>query len=256
MKGRVALVTGAAQGIGKTVVKKLVEKGVIVAAVDINTDALHEFIFDLEKHGGRVSGFSVDVSDSEEVQRMVNQIERDLGPLHVLVNCAGVLRTGSVNTLCEEDWEAIFAVNSTGVFNVSRAVAKQMVPRQSGSIVTVSSNAAFVPRMYMAAYAASKAAATQFTKCLGLELADFNIRCNVVSPGSTETPMQHSLWSDEYGEQSTITGSQESFRLGIPLKRIANPSDIADAILFLISDQSRHMTMQDLCVDGGATLGV
>jgi 2,3-dihydro-2,3-dihydroxybenzoate dehydrogenase len=107
----------------------------------------------------------------------------------------------------------------------------------------------------MAAYAASKAAATQLTRCLGLELAEYGIRCNIVSPGSTDTEMQRLLWSDETGKQSTIYGSLKDFRLGIPLSRIATPEEIADAVLFLLSDQARHITMHDLRIDGGATLG-
>ncbi|MBW7461899.1 SDR family oxidoreductase, partial [Paenibacillus sepulcri] len=99
-------------------------------------------------------------------------------------------------------------------------------------------------------------AATMFTKCLGLELARHHIRCNIVSPGSTETAMQWSLWPDESGGEAVIAGSLESFRVGIPLQKLAETSDIADAVLFLASDRARHITMQDLRVDGGAALGV
>ena len=92
------------------------------------------------------------------------------------------------------------------------------------------------------------------TKCLGLELAPYNIRCNTVSPGSTDTPMQRSMWSDETGAQAVIDGSLETYRLGIPLRRLAKPEDIAEAVLFLASDKARHITMHDLRVDGGASL--
>jgi 2,3-dihydro-2,3-dihydroxybenzoate dehydrogenase len=128
------------------------------------------------------------------------------------------------------------------------------VPRRSGVIVTVASNASSVPRQQMAAYAASKAASTQFTRCLGLELAEFGIRCNVVSPGSTDTDMQRQLWTSPDGERAAIAGSPASFRLGIPLGRIANAADIAEAVCFMASDSARHITMHDLRVDGGATL--
>ncbi len=103
---------------------------------------------------------------------------------------------------------------------MSRAVSKHMMQRKSGAIVTVGSNAANTPRMEMAAYAASKAATTMFMKCLGLELAAYNIRCNVVSPGSTETEMQRLLWADENGEKNIIAGSQSTYRLGIPYKKL------------------------------------
>ncbi|KYF48969.1 2,3-dihydro-2,3-dihydroxybenzoate dehydrogenase, partial [Sorangium cellulosum] len=168
---------------------------------------------------------------------------------------AGVLRVSSALALTDEDWERTFAVNTRGVFNVGRAVARRMVPRRSGSIVTVGSNAARTPRVNMSAYAASKAAAAQWTKCLGLELAQHDIRCNVVSPGSTDTPMQRALWADDRGAEAVIAGNPAAFKLGIPLRRIATAEDVAAAVLFLLSDEARHITMHDLCVDGGATLG-
>lgn len=256
LKGKVALVTGAAQGIGETVARILAERGVLVAAIDNNVDKLNKLVTDLGKDGYHVTAFPADVSDSMAVEEAVDQIECDIGPVEMLVNVAGVLRMGLIESLDDEDWATTFAINSTGVFNVSRSVSRRMIPRKSGSIVTVGSNAASVPRMYMSAYAASKAAATMFTKCLGLELAQYNIRCNLVSPGSTETEMQRSMWKGNNGAQAVIAGSSETFRVGIPLKKLAKPSDIAAAVLFLVSDQARHITMHDLCVDGGATLGV
>lgn len=115
--------------------------------------------------------------------------------------------------------------------------------------------AAGVPRAGMAAYAASKAAATMFTKSLGLEVARHGIRCNVVAPGSTDTPMLSSMWTDPSGPRRTIEGSPEDFRLGIPLGKLATPSDIAEAVAFLLSDQASHITLHALTVDGGAALG-
>ncbi|MGA8942619.1 MAG: 2,3-dihydro-2,3-dihydroxybenzoate dehydrogenase [Thermoactinomyces sp.] len=256
LKGKVALVTGAAQGIGEAVVRLFAELGVLVAAVDKNADKLDKLVTDLEKDRYHVKAFPADVSNSTAVEEVVDQIECEMGPIEILVNVAGVLKMGLIESLDDEDWETTFAVNSTGVFNVSRSVSKRMIPRKSGSIVTVGSNAASVPRMYMSAYAASKAAAIMFTKCLGLELARHNIRCNTVSPGSTETEMQRSMWKDGNGAQEVIAGSAETFRVGIPLKKMAKPSDIAAAVLFLASAQARHITMHDLCVDGGAALGV
>jgi 2,3-dihydro-2,3-dihydroxybenzoate dehydrogenase len=131
-----------------------------------------------------------------------------------------------------------------------------MVPRRSGAVVTVTSNAAGTARADMAAYAASKAAAAMFTKCLGLEVAGFGIRCNVVAPGSTDTPMLTSMWRDPSGRTRTVRGDPGTFRVGIPLGRVASPDDVAEAVAFLLSDRARHITMHDLTVDGGATLGV
>ncbi|KKB74289.1 MULTISPECIES: 2,3-dihydro-2,3-dihydroxybenzoate dehydrogenase [Bacillus] len=256
MKGKVALVTGAAQGIGEAVARALAESGVSVAAVDQNERGLRSIVTDLEKKGLHAKAFAADVGNSAAVEETVGMIERDIGPIDYLVNVAGVLRTGLITSLSDEDWEKTFSVNTAGVFHVSRSVAGRMITRRNGSIVTVGSNAACVPRMQMAAYAASKAAALMFTKCLGLELAEYNIRCNIVSPGSTDTPMQRSMWSGRDGAQAVIDGSPEAFKTGIPLGRLALPADIANAVLFLLSESSRHITMHDLRVDGGATLGV
>ncbi|TRY25222.1 2,3-dihydro-2,3-dihydroxybenzoate dehydrogenase [Brevibacillus sp. LEMMJ03] len=254
--GKVALVTGAAQGIGRTVAAALAERGALVAAVDQHAEGVRDLVAELRAGGHQAAAFPADVSDSAAVEAMVDQIEREVGPVEILVNVAGLLRTGPIESLSDEDWAATFAVNASGVFYVSRAVARRMAPRRSGSIVTVGSNAAGVPRMQMSAYAASKAAATMFTKCLGLEYARHNIRCNVVSPGSTDTAMQRALWADDDGAQAVIAGNLEEYRLGIPLGRLALPSDIADAVVFLVSDRARHITMHDLRVDGGATLGM
>jgi 2,3-dihydro-2,3-dihydroxybenzoate dehydrogenase len=165
-----------------------------------------------------------------------------------------VLHVGPVLDTTDDDWSGVFDVNAGGVFRVSRAVAAYMVERRRGAIITVASNAAGVPRMQMAAYAASKAAAAHFTRCLGLELAGSGVRCNVVSPGSTDTEMQRRMWTTPDDAIRTVAGRPDLFKVGIPLGRIADPDDIAAAVLFLASDQARHITMQDLYVDGGAAL--
>ncbi|SFL67576.1 2,3-dihydro-2,3-dihydroxybenzoate dehydrogenase [Pelosinus propionicus DSM 13327] len=256
MKGKIALVTGGAQGIGESVVRALIASGAVVAILDHNAAKLDSLVKELKLQGCNVTAFPVDISNSKAVNTVVDLIEDDIGPIDILVNVAGVLCMERISSLSDQDWEKTFAVNSTGAFNVSRSVSKYMIPRKNGSIVTIGSNATRVPRIAMAAYAASKAAATMFTKCLGLELAQYNIRCNIVSPGSTDTEMQWSLWKDENGARAVIEGSPEVFKIGIPLNKIAIPSDIADAVLFLASERANHITMIDLCVDGGATLGV
>ncbi|MBB3108627.1 2,3-dihydro-2,3-dihydroxybenzoate dehydrogenase [Paenibacillus phyllosphaerae] len=255
IKGKVALVTGGAQGIGAAVAKALAEQGALVAVVDRNEGGVKQVARELIGSGYCAKAYAADVSDANAVEAAVDAIEREMGPIELLANVAGVLRMGPIDAYSDEDWAATFAVNVNGVFHVSRAVVRKMASRNAGAIVTVSSNAASVPRTNMAAYAASKAASTMFTHCLGLEHAKHNIRCNVVSPGSTDTDMQRLLWHDESGPAAVIAGSQQDYRIGIPLQRIADPADIADAVVFLLSDRAKHITMHDMRVDGGATLG-
>ncbi|MFJ6370049.1 2,3-dihydro-2,3-dihydroxybenzoate dehydrogenase [Streptomyces virginiae] len=260
--GKVALVTGAGQGIGEAVVRTLFRLGATVAATDVQAKAVAALAAELDPETGQapsagdgaVRAYELDVTDPAAVDRTVERIGRELGPIDILVNVAGVLRAAPVAELTDEDWAATFAVNVQGVFFTSRSVVPGMAARGAGSVITVASNAAGIPRTGMAAYAASKAAAVMFTKCLGLEYARSGVRCNIVAPGSTDTPMQWALWTDPQAPARVLEGDLASYRTGIPLGRIADPQDIADAVAFLASDQARHITMQDLYVDGGATL--
>jgi 2,3-dihydro-2,3-dihydroxybenzoate dehydrogenase len=256
MESRTAVVTGAASGIGEAVVRALGEAGVAVAAVDRDRDRLEAVVAKLSADSIRAEAFPADVTSAAQVQAVVEEIEDRLGPLDYLVNAAGVLRMGQARSLSDADWHDTFAVNATGVFLMCRAVVNRMIPRRSGAIVTVASNAAGVARIDMSAYCASKAAATMFTKSLGLEVARYGIRCNLVAPGSTDTPMLQSMWQDDSGPVTTINGNLDTYKVGIPLRKLARPSDIADAVAFLLSDRAGHITMHELIVDGGATLGV
>uniref|UniRef100_A0AAU3GLI8 2,3-dihydro-2,3-dihydroxybenzoate dehydrogenase n=1 Tax=Streptomyces sp. NBC_01401 TaxID=2903854 RepID=A0AAU3GLI8_9ACTN len=254
LSGRFALVTGAGRGIGEAVVQALADRGARVLATDLDADGIAA----LEKtYDGLVTARTLDVTDPTAVEDLVARTEDTLGPLDIAVNVAGILRGSRVADLSDEEWAATFAVNTNGVFHVSRSVSRRMAGRGSGSIVTVASNAAGIPRTEMAAYAASKAAAVMFTKCLGLEVAADGVRCNTVSPGSTLTDMQRGMWAagdEEAAARRVVDGDPATYRTGIPLGRIAAPSDIADAVAFLVSDRARHITMHDLYVDGGATL--
>lgn len=253
--GKVALVTGAAQGIGRAVAWSLACQGAVVAALDRNEDGTKRLGIEAAAEGLQLAAYGVDVADSAAVEAVMDRVERELGPLGIVVNAAGILRPGAVESYSDRDWSETFAVNVNGVFHICRGAVRRMIPRRSGSIVTVASNAAGTPRVNMAAYGASKAAAAALTKCVGLESAQYGIRCNIVSPGSTDTPMLRALWEDGGGLEQTIAGSPKAYRLGIPLGRLAGPEDVAEAVLFLASDRARHITMHNLCVDGGATLG-
>ena len=254
LAGVVTVVTGAAGGIGAAVVRSAASAGARVVAADRNAAGAEEVAAKLRAEGLDVSARGVDVTSEAAVDDLVAWTEATVGPIGALVNGAGVLHVGPVVETSADDWAAVFAVNATGVFHLSRAVAARMVPRRRGVIVTIASNAAGVPRRHMAAYAASKAAAAHFTRCLGLELAPLGIRCNVVCPGSTDTAMGRAAWPGEDGVARVVAGSLEDFRTGIPLGRVADPQDVADAVMFLLSDQSRHVALHDLYVDGGAAL--
>ncbi|WP_329172183.1 MULTISPECIES: 2,3-dihydro-2,3-dihydroxybenzoate dehydrogenase [unclassified Streptomyces] len=256
MKDTIAVVTGAAGGIGVAVAEALAVRGATVALLDRDADRLAVVAKELRGAGHRAEAFPVDVTSSAEVEAVVGAVEEQLGPVDRLVNGAGVMRSGPIDGFADEDWQAVFAVNTTGVFHMSRAVVRRMKQRRRGALVTIASNAAGTARMDMAAYAASKAASSMFTKCLGLEAAAYGIRCNVVAPGSTDTPMLTGLYDAESAARSSIEGVPGAYRLGIPLAKVARPQDVADAVLFLLSDEASHITMHHLTVDGGATLGV
>lgn len=249
LAGKRAVVTGASGGIGAAVVRLLVEEGASVVATDLPSDKLHSLSV---LNGVRIE--PLDVSDGASVEALFDRIEAEDGPIDLAVSVAGVLSTTTIDETTDEEWRRVFAVNTDGVFHLGRAVSRRMGARGKGAFVTVSSNAAGVPRHAMAAYAASKAAATMFTRCLGLELGPKGVRCNIVAPGSTLTPMQTGMWADDSGSARVIAGSPETFKAGVPLQKLATPEDIADAVVFLLSDRAAHITMTDLYVDGGATL--
>ncbi|MCX2524489.1 2,3-dihydro-2,3-dihydroxybenzoate dehydrogenase [Larsenimonas rhizosphaerae] len=251
---RTIVVSGAAQGIGRRLTERLLAAGARVAALDHDDAALAHMVTALEA-GDRLSTHHVDVGRSADVEAAVEAAAQQHGQLDYLACVAGILQMGRLSDLSDEQWLSTFRVNTDGVFYLSRAVARRMIAQQAGAIVVVSSNAASTPRMGMGAYCASKAATTQMMRCMGLELAEHGIRCNIVSPGSTDTDMLKGMFSHPEDRERVIKGSLATFKAGIPLNRIATCDDIVDAILYLLSDQARHITLHDLRVDGGATLG-
>ncbi len=162
---------------------------------------------------------------------------------------------GATDALALDDWQQTFAVNVGGAFNFFQQTMATFRAQKRGAIVTVASDAAHTPRIGMSAYGASKAALRSLALTVGLELASCGVRCNLVSPGSTDTDMQRTLWHSDDAEQQRIRGFAEQFKLGIPLGKIAQPQEVANTILFLASDLASHITLQDLVIDGGSTLG-
>lgn len=243
------LVTGARGGIGQAVACLLLDRGHRVATLDLEPTML-----DGPAEANRALALTADVTDKASVDAAVRQIEDEFGAITGLVHTAGILHAGDSLTLPIGKVAEMFDVNTMGTVRVCQAVAPRMVARRRGAIVTVASNAARTARMGIGAYGATKAAVVAWTRSLGLELARANVRCNSVSPGSTRTAMLQRLCGDE-GLVPTRRGSLDRFRPGIPLDRIAEPSDVATVVAFLLSDQARHITMADVVVDGGATLG-
>jgi len=253
--GRAIVVTGAAQGIGAAVTRRLASEGASVYAIDRRADQLARVAADPSLPAGAVRPVPLDITDHAAVETAIGDIDGQQN-IDGLVNGAGVLFPCAFQTTGPELWERTFAVNATGAFVVSTCVARGMVRRRSGSIVTIASNAARTPRLNMAAYCASKSAVVMMTKCMALELGRCGIRCNVVSPGSTDTPMLRELAGEgETWARPFIEGDLRAFRAGIPLGKIAAASDVASAVVFLLSPEANHITLQDLVVDGGATLG-
>ncbi|UEA59102.1 SDR family oxidoreductase [Gordonia otitidis] len=229
LSGLRAVVTGAAGGIGAAVTAALRSDGALVDAWDI-----------LARNDLR----TVDVTDRAAVIDAWHAASSS-GPIDIVVSAAGVM---------SDDWDTCMAVNADGVRNLLDVAIDDLTGRKNGAVVVISSNAGATPRSGLAAYAASKAAATSYTRSLGLRAAPEGVRVNIVSPGSTDTPMLRGMWSDDTAHDRVLAGEPEAFRLGIPLGRIATPEDIAAAVVFLASDAARHITMHDLRVDGGATL--
>ncbi|MBB2972802.1 2,3-dihydro-2,3-dihydroxybenzoate dehydrogenase [Mesorhizobium sp. RMAD-H1] len=243
--GRRVLVTGAARGIGRRIAERFVEEGADVTGLDRDTHS-DETAFRL---------LPVDISDPRQVETVTDQMKAETDRLDVLVNAAGILRLGAADALTADDWRACIEVNAGGPFYLMRQWIPVFKAQRGGAIVNVASNAAHVPRIGMTAYCASKAALVSLSHCVGLELAPYGVRCNVVSPGSTDTPMLGGMLKNPADRGRLLSGLPEQFKLGIPLGKIATPDDIADMVLFLASDRAGHVTLQDVVVDGGATLG-
>lgn len=251
-----AVVTGAGGGIGAAVAQWLAQRNVQLALIDKDEQALETTVKLCHQLGAHHPlQLAIDLTDSAAVDRGFDEIVRQLGPPTMVAGVAGILVARTLAETTDTDWDNQLAVNATGTFYLLRAASRTMHDSAGGSIVVVGSNAARVPRAQMAAYAASKAAAAALVRTAGLELAARGIRCNVVEPGSTDTAMQRDVWADPVvGEAAAVGGDLSQFRVGIPLGRIADPADVAEVVGFLLSPQSRHVTLQRVLVDGGATL--
>lgn len=248
------VVTGAASGIGRAVAQCLAADGARLVLLDREGESLGVSVkMAVEAGAEQVVPVQVDVADEPAMTSALATASAACGPLDGLVSAAGILEPGGLADVDADSWQRHFAVNTTGVLHLLQQGAPRL--RDGAAVVVISSNAARVPRTGMFAYAASKAATSALTRCAGLELAARGIRCNVVEPGSTDTPMQDALWPDAVaGRSAAVNGDPGAFRVGIPLGRIGAPEDVAEVVRFLLSDAARHVTLQQVFVDGGASL--
>ncbi|MBC7300503.1 MAG: SDR family oxidoreductase [Nocardia sp.] len=283
--GRIVVVTGAAGGIGAAIAARFAAEDRVVSLWDLDP-AVHETAAaiaataasanhthpsdDATPHrsdgsavaatasGTGVHGVTVDITDADAVRAAFDRLTAEYGTVEVLAHAAGVMVGGAALELDPADWTRCLTVNATGTMLVTQRAATEMAAAGRGSIVVISSNAAAAPRVGMAAYGAAKAAAASFTRSLALQVAPLGVRVNLVSPGSTDTAMLRDMFGgtplDDAAQHALLDGDPAAYRLGIPLRRIAAPADIASAVHFLASDGARHITMHDLRVDGGATL--
>ncbi len=239
-------VTGAGRGIGLATALAFVNSGAEVTGFDIAfTQGNYPFATEV-----------IDIADPQQVAQTCHRLFELQPRLDVLINAAGILRLGNTDELDVTDWKKVFSVNVDGAFYLFQQTMAQFRKQKSGAIVTVVSDAAHLPRMGMSAYCASKAALKSLALTVGLELSSSAVRSNLVSPGSTDTDMQRMLWVSHDAVKQRVSGAADQFKLGIPLGKIAKPDEIASTILFLASDDASHITLQDIVVDGGSTLGV
>jgi 2,3-dihydro-2,3-dihydroxybenzoate dehydrogenase len=243
-QGKWVWVTGAAQGIGASVARKFHAIGARVLGFDCQ----------FQDTSYLTTAIKVDFTEQEQLLQVLQQCMAQGMQPYNLINVAGVLELNPLAHLTMAQWQHCQRVNTDAVFLFLRCCLPYLQQQKAGSIVTVSSNAGHTPRQLMAAYGASKAAATQLTLTAGLELANFGVRANVIAPGSTLTTMQTSMWQDAQGEQQVIQGNAAQYKLGIPLQKLATADEIAQTVVFVASSLSSHTTLQVITIDGGATL--
>jgi 3-oxoacyl-[acyl-carrier protein] reductase len=252
LSGRVAVVTGAGSGIGRASAVALAAAGATVVGADIDGAAAEATA---EGIGDRARGVRVDVSRAEEVDELIEGTARDLGRLDILVNNAGIMHEQLVADTTEEELDRVLAINLKGVFFGCRAAVRVMAGR-GGSIVNLASAAVDLPAPRHACYGMSKAAVVQLTRTLAMELGDDGVRVNAVAPGFIITGItaRHFTNPDGTVDEERKAAVAKTFSRVAPLRRVGEPEDVADVVLFLASDASRYMTGQILRPNGGMAM--
>jgi 3-oxoacyl-[acyl-carrier protein] reductase len=244
---RVAIVTGAARGIGAAVAKRLAKDGFAVGVLDLAEDSCKDTVAAIEGAGGRAVAVGADVSNAAQVAAAVGKVAEELGPPTVLVNNAGVLRDNLLFKMSEDDWDTVLTVHLRGAFLMSREVQKYQTEQGWGRIVNLSSTSALGNRG-QANYSAAKAGMQGFTKTLAIELGKFGVTANAIAPGFIETDMTAAT-------AARVGVEFEQFKAGaaaaIPVRRVGQPEDIAAVVSFLVSDEAGFVSGQVIYVAGG-----
>ena len=241
LQNKVALVTGGAQGIGKTISEELVRNGAHVVLGDVNLEGAQATAEAINNNGGSASAVKIDVSNPAEVKQVFDSILKDKKPIDIMINNAGITRDGLMVRMKEADWDRVLNINLKGTFLCSQQAAKQMMKQKSGAIVNIASIVGVMGNFGQANYSASKAGVIGLTKTLAREVASRGIRVNAVAPGFIDTEMTRIL--DESVRQKLIEQ--------IPLAKLGLPEDVARCVAFLVSDRSSYITGQVINVNGG-----
>lgn len=246
LSGRISLVTGGSRGIGRAIVRQLALAGSSVAFVyQSNKDAADSLAAELTSSGHTVLAIQGDVSKKSDVDAIVEQVLSKWSKIDILVNNAGIIRDKPVLAMSSEEWQQVIDTNLTSVFNVCQAVIRPMMSARYGRIVNMSSVSAFFSNPGQANYAASKAGIEGFSRCMAVEYAKRGITVNCVAPGFIETDMTVAV----------VNAAGDKIKNAIPVKRLGQPEDISNAVLFFASNEASYVTGQTLVVDGGLTLG-
>lgn len=242
LEGKVALITGASRGIGRAIAERFVAEGAQVAFTYLSSVEKGQAVeAELSKNNAHVKGYRSDAADYQAAEALMNEVLKDFGKIDVLVNNAGITRDGLLMRMSEEQWDEVLRVNLKSVFNLTKAATRPMMKAKSGSIINLTSVVGIRGNAGQANYAASKAGIIGFTKSVALELGSRNLRSNAVAPGFIQTEM-----TGEINEQA-----QADWMNQIPMKRAGQPTEVANACVFLASDLSAYITGQVLQVDGG-----
>lgn len=255
LQQQVALVTGGAQGIGRSIVEQFLANGAAVAIVDIQEQVAQQTVTDLGGPSDKLLAIGGDVSDAAAIQKVADQVAEKFGKITILINNAGINTIKDRRPIHEfpiADWQRILNVDLTGVFATSQAVIPHMLRAGGGRIVNISSIAGLVPLRLQSAFVAAKAGVNNLTKSMALELGPQNILVNGVAPGSTLTAATRALF---YGADGSYSQNAASLISHIPLGRPGTPEEIAAAVLFLVAPEASYINGHILTVDGGWTAG-